>query len=180
MLNCLITKWNFISVGWELSETMNKTSSAERENEWNKFRWPREESRLLEEVWNGKDNNNRIQRRCSRFFTISSRRRELSPTRTLKWPGRNRVQITCNTSSAYHVQVSCYVPLGTKEQLSYSVWQSWNRIYLSFIFIAWTIKPMNEGRKPECPEKTPGDELQKMPHTTAWRFKLQARLEPAQ
>ena len=23
---------------------------------------------------------------------------------TLKWPGRNRVQITCNTSSAYHVQ----------------------------------------------------------------------------
>ena len=32
---------------------------------------------------------------------------------------RNRVQITCNTSSAYHVQVSCYVPLGTKGQLSY-------------------------------------------------------------
>ena len=28
----------------------------------------------------------------------------LSPTRTLYWPGRNRVQITCNTSSAYHVQ----------------------------------------------------------------------------
>ena len=37
----------------------------------------------------------------------------------LKWPGRNRVQITCNTSNAYHVQVSCYVPLGTKGQLSY-------------------------------------------------------------
>ena len=34
-------------------------------------------------------------------------------------PGRNRVQITCNTSSAYHVQVSCYGPLGTKGQLSY-------------------------------------------------------------
>ena len=65
------------------------------------------------------NNNNRIQRRYSRFFTISSQRRELSPTRTLKWPGRNRVQITCNTSSAYHVQVSCYVPLGTKGQLSY-------------------------------------------------------------
>ena len=30
-----------------------------------------------------------------------------------------RVQITCNTSSAYHVQVSCYVPLVTKGQLSY-------------------------------------------------------------
>ena len=25
------------------------------------------------------------------------------------------------------------------------------------------IKPMKEGRKPEYPEKTPGDELQKMP-----------------
>ena len=49
-------------------------------------------------------NNNRIQRHYSRFYTISSQRRELSPTRTLKWPRRNRVQITCNTSSAYHVQ----------------------------------------------------------------------------
>ena len=39
---------------------------------------------------------------------------------------------------------------------------------------------MEEGRKPEFPEKTPGDELQKMPHTTAQRFKPQARLEPAQ
>ena len=32
---------------------------------------------------------------------------------------------------------------------------------------------MKEGRKPEYPEKTPGDELQKMPHTTARRFKPQ-------
>ena len=70
---------------------------------------------------NNNNNNNRIQRRYSRSFTISSQRRELSPTRTLKWPERNRVQITCNTSSAYFVQVSCYVPLGTKGQLSYSV-----------------------------------------------------------
>ena len=68
---------------------------------------------------NNNNNNNRIQRRYSRFFTISSQRRELPPTRTLKWPGRNRVQIRCNTSSAYPVQVSCYVPLGTKGQLSY-------------------------------------------------------------
>ena len=65
------------------------------------------------------NNNNRIQRRYSRFFTISSQRHELSSTRMLKRPGHNRVQITCNTSSAYHVQVSCYVPLGTKGQLSY-------------------------------------------------------------
>ena len=47
-------------------------------------------------------------------------------------------------------------------------------------FIGWTIKPMKEGRKLEYPEKTPGDELQKMPHTTARRFKPQARLEPTQ
>ena len=47
-------------------------------------------------------------------------------------------------------------------------------------FIGWTIKPMKEGRKPEYPEKTSGDELQKMPHTTARRFKSQARLKPAQ
>ena len=49
------------------------------------------------------NDNNRIHRCNSRFFTISLRR-ERSPTRTLKWPGRNRVQITCNTLNAYHVQ----------------------------------------------------------------------------
>ena len=32
---------------------------------------------------------------------------------------------------------------------------------------------MKEGRKPKYPEKTPGDELQKMPHTIARRFKPQ-------
>ena len=30
---------------------------------------------------------------------------------------------------------------------------------------------MKEGRKPEYPKKTPGDELQKMPHAKARRFK---------
>ena len=36
------------------------------------------------------------------FFTLSS-------TRTLLWPGRNRVQISCSTYSAYRVQhVVCY------------------------------------------------------------------------
>ena len=47
-------------------------------------------------------------------------------------------------------------------------------------FVGWIIKPMKEGRKLEYPEKTPGDELKKMPHTTAQRFKPQARLEPVQ
>ena len=36
------------------------------------------------------------------------------------------------------------------------------------------------GEKPEYPEETPGDELQKMPHTKAPRFKPKARLKPAQ
>ena len=52
------------------------------------------------------------------FFTISSLRRKPSPTRTLKWPGCNLVQIKCNTLSAYHVQL-VYVPCCTKGQLSY-------------------------------------------------------------
>ena len=37
------------------------------------------------------------------FFAISSLRLEPSPIRTL-WPEHNRVQITCNTLGAHHVQ----------------------------------------------------------------------------
>ena len=40
--------------------------------------------------------------------------------------------------------------------------------------------PMKVGRKPEYPKKTPDDELQKIPHAKARRFKPQARLEPTQ
>ena len=39
---------------------------------------------------------------------FSSLRRELSPTRKLKWPGCNHVQITCFTSGAHHVQYVVY------------------------------------------------------------------------
>ena len=78
-------------------------------------------------------NNNHIQRRNSRFFTISSLCHEPSPTRTHKWLGCNRVQIMCNTFSAYHVQ-----------HVVIRVWQSWNRIfYLSFI--GWTINRWRRG-----------------------------------
>ena len=38
---------------------------------------------------------------------------------------------------------------------------------------------MKEGKKPEYQEKTPDDELQKMPHTKARKFKPQPRLELA-
>ena len=51
------------------------------------------------------NNHDRTERPSSRFFPISSLCRELSPTRTLKWPGRNLVQITCSTSGAYHVLI---------------------------------------------------------------------------
>ena len=50
------------------------------------------------------NNNNCIQRHHLRFFTISSLRHEPSPTRRLKWPRRNHVQIMRNTSCPHHVQ----------------------------------------------------------------------------
>ena len=73
------------------------------------------------------------------FFTISSLRREPSSTCTLKWPGRNRVQITCNTSSAYHMQhvvlrVTWYK--GTAQLLSLTESKS---LLFQLYFIGWTI-----------------------------------------
>ena len=53
-----------------------------------------------------------------------------SPTHMLKWPGRSHVQITCNTLSAYHMQLVVLRATwyeGTAQLLSL------NRIYLSFI-----------------------------------------------
>ena len=38
---------------------------------------------------------------------------------------------------------------------------------------------MKEGKKPEYSGKTPDDELQKMPHTKARKFKPKPRLEPS-
>ena len=53
------------------------------------------------------NDNNRIERRTSRSFTISSLRGELYTTRMLKWPRNNQVQITCSAWSAYHMRPSC-------------------------------------------------------------------------
>ena len=52
--------------------------------------------------------NEHIERYKVRFFTVSSLRHELPPTRTLKWPGFSRVQITCNTSGTHHMHM-CHV-----------------------------------------------------------------------
>ena len=46
---------------------------------------------------------------------------------------RNRVQITCDIGRSS--RATCCVPRGMKGQLSYWVWQSWNRIYFSFILL---------------------------------------------
>ena len=45
--------------------------------------------------------------------------------------------------------------------------------FISDLFYWLNHLPMKEGRKPEYPEKTPGGELQKMPHIKARRFKPQ-------
>ena len=52
--------------------------------------------------------------------------------------------------------------------------------FKSHLFYWQNHSPMKEGRKPQYPRKTPGDKLQKMPHTKPQRFKPQARLEPTQ
>ena len=128
---------------------------------------------------NNNNNNNRIQRCYSRFFTISSQRCELSQTYAQvarAQPCANHVQHIERLSHA-SVMLRATWYEGTAQLLSLTEL----KLHLvELYFIGWTIKPMKEGRKPEYPEKTPGNELQKMPHTTARRFKPQTRLEPAQ
>ena len=79
-------------------------------------------------------NNNRIQRRYSRFVTISPQRREQSPTRTLKWPGH-----------VEHIErlsrVSATLYEGTAQLLSLTELKSH---LFELYFIGWTIKPMKE------------------------------------
>ena len=86
-----------------------------------------------------------IQRHRSRFFTVSSQHRKLSPTCTLKRPGCNRVQITFNTSSAYHMQ---HVVLraaqyeGTAQLLSLTEMKSH---LFELCFIGWNINRWGRG-----------------------------------
>ena len=77
------------------------------------------------------NNNNRIQRRYSRFFTISSQRRELSPTRTLKWPGRNRVEITCNATHLALFTCNCHVTCHLVRSDSSAI--KFDRVEIAFI-----------------------------------------------
>ena len=69
----------------------------------------------------------------------------MSPTRTLKWHGHNHVQITCNTSSAYHAQ---HVTLhaiwyyGTAQLLRLTEFKSY---LFELLFIDWTINWWRRG-----------------------------------
>ena len=116
------------------------------------------------------DNNGRSQWSNTRFLTISSLRRALSSTRTLKWPGRNREQITCNVSSAYHVLCAvCHLVRRDSSAIKF------DRVKIVFILALfhWLIHLlMKEGMKPEYLEKTPDDELQKMPHNKARKSQI--------
>ena len=99
----------------------------------------------------------------------------VSNTHMLKWPGHNRVQYIGPASCA-----TCRVPCVMKGQPAVK-FNSLNHIYLTLFY--W-LKPLTneglkQGRKLEFPEKTPDDELQKMPHIKAWKFKPQRRLELA-
>ena len=85
------------------------------------------------------------------FFTISSLRRDLSLTRTLKWPRRNRVKITRNTSRAYHVQhVVCHVVRRDSSAIKF------DRIEIAFILaLLYGLKPLtDEGLKKTNKPKT--------------------------
>ena len=91
------------------------------------------------------DDDNPIERRNSRFLQ--------SPTRTLKWPGRNPVQITFNTSSAYHVQPAvCHLVRRDSSAFKF------DRVELSFIFaLFYWLKPLTDegGEETGVPGENP-------------------------
>ena len=88
------------------------------------------------------------------IFTISSLRRELSPTRTLKWLGRKRVQITCNTSSAYHVQPAvCHLVRRDSSAIKFDRVE----IALMLAFLFYRLKPLTDegGEETGVPGENP-------------------------
>ena len=87
------------------------------------------------------------------------------------------MQIPCSTQSAYHVQhVVCHV---VRRDSSAIKFDGVEIVSILALFYQLNHKPIKERRKPEHPEETSNDELQKMPHTKIRKFKPLARLEPA-
>ena len=88
-----------------------------------------------------------------KIFIITSLGHELSPIHALKWPGRNRLDITCNTSSTHHVQhVMNHVVQRDNSAVKFS--QSLDCIYLSFILLAETIN-LDGGEETRVPRENP-------------------------
>ena len=74
------------------------------------------------------------------IFTIFSLCHELSPTCMLKSPGRNPVQITCNTSSTYHIQhVLCHMVWRNSWAISFD----WVKITFILALFYW-LKPFTD------------------------------------
>ena len=118
------------------------------------------------------NNNNHIQRCNSRFFTISPLCRELSPTRTLMWPGRIRVQIMCNTSSAYlvqHVMLNATWYEGTAQLLNLTELEIVFILALFYWLDHWSDEGGEETGVPgENPWRWASDNV------TCWSVKIQA------
>ena len=95
---------------------------------------------MVSERNNDNNNSNCTERNNSRFATISSLRNELSPTCTLKWLGCNRVQITCKTSSAYHMQPAvCYLVRRDSSAIQF------DRVETAFILaLFYWLKPLTD------------------------------------
>ena len=92
--------------------------------------------------------------------------------------------IVCKSCATHRALITCKCLVTCHLVRRDSSAITFDRVEIAFIwafyFIVWTIKPMKEGRKPEYPEKNPWRRASEMPHTTARRFKPQARREPAQ
>ena len=86
-------------------------------------------------------------------FTFSSLHHELSPTRTLKWPRHNHVKITCNASSAYHVQRGVY-HLVRRDSSAIK----FDRVEIAFILtLIYWLKPLTDegGEETRAPGENP-------------------------
>ena len=102
--------------------------------------------------------------------------REPSPTCTLKWPGRNHVKITCNASSAYHVQ---HVVLratwyeGTAQLFKFEFKSHLFELY----FIGWTINRWRRGgsRSTRSSPLATSYDLQLGPLVAALLYRVRAR-----
>ena len=79
------------------------------------------------------------------FLTLSSLRCEPSPTRILKWPRHNRVQITCNTSSAGHMQHVVLCATWQERTVKLLSLTELKLHLFELYFIGWTINRLRRG-----------------------------------